>query len=321
MSLLFLSTVLVLYGATRKTIWQVFPIKGAWLVLLVARGLFASWCLTDFGCVNGGATSSEGSAHGAQKLLTRGHLPFFSGYLWLLVRNFVHMGLTWAAFQALGNTWDTEVGLSSSNPHQPWRRDPSLKEAPDFASEVRMCQDVVGQLRRCQLSKLPVSYACVRLGPTTCTPSVPLCSVARLDDRLLQVLSWWEDTKLGLGLLLGCRWSCWDPCEIWSTGRDLGVRTIPLLVIYKMQGAWDFMVSIHLSEPDFIGQRLSKDITTRGHGITLYATWHWPNPLCLHLPWLCDLPGQENSPDTSHLIIIAARASFSYLKSQEFKCK
>ena len=85
------------------------------------------------------------------------------------------MGLTWAAFQALGNTWDTEVGLSSSNPHQPWRRDPSLKEAPDFASEVRMCQDVVGQLRRCQLSKLPVSYACVRLGPTTCTPSVPLC--------------------------------------------------------------------------------------------------------------------------------------------------
>ena len=29
MSLLFLSAVLVLYGATRKTIWQVFPIKGA----------------------------------------------------------------------------------------------------------------------------------------------------------------------------------------------------------------------------------------------------------------------------------------------------
>jgi hypothetical protein len=44
-------------------------------------------------------------------------------------------------------------------------------------------------------------------------------------------------------------------------------------------------------------------------------------PIVPSLLWLCDLPGQENSPDTSHLIIIAARASFSYLKSQGFECK
>lgn len=68
-----------------------------------------------------------------------------------------------------------------------------------------------------------------------------------------------------------------------------------------------------MSEPDFIrdGQRTSPPWVI---GITY-------QPIVPSLLWLCDLPGQENSPDTSHLIIIAARASFSYLKSQGFECK
>lgn len=114
-------------------------------------------CFTDFGCVAGGATSSEGSARGAQKLLTRGHLPLSPDTFGCLC---VHLGLTWAAFQALGDT-ETEVGLSSSNPHQPWRRDPSLKEAPDFASEFRMCLDMFGCCSPIQKMcfKLAVSYS------------------------------------------------------------------------------------------------------------------------------------------------------------------